>query len=319
MIFGLEFMDPWRLLILLLIPLVIAAYIWALKRKKKTGMRYTNTTLVAQVMPKQSQWRRHLALALSLLSLGALSIAWARPIGTEMAPRERATIVLLIDVSRSMSATDIAPTRLDAAKAAALSFLDELPKQYNVSVVSLALSADGLVPPTTDRTMVTTAINSLDYEDSTAIGEGIRLAMDELGRAPKGDDESNAPGAIVLMSDGGDNWGYSPKLAAQECATKHWPIYSVAYGTDTGYVDFEGQRNPVPPDTALLGEISSITGGKLYTAQDADQINRIYESISSQVGQVPVEKEVTAQWAGYGLAFAVVAALAAVSLAARWP
>lgn len=317
--FGLDFLNPERLWVLVLVPLLIAAYIWAVRRKKKTGMRFTNTTILSRVVPRQSQWRRHLAVALSVAALVSLSFAWARPNGVEMVPRERATIVLVIDISNSMLATDVKPNRLDAAKQAAISFVKSLPEKYNLALVSLSGSPSVRLPPTLDRVMAQQAINSLKVQDTTAVGEGIYTALTALQMAPKGDDGSIAPGAIVLLSDGQNTAGRSPQQAANEAAKAKVPIYTIAYGTQNGYVDLDGKREPVPPDTDLLRTLASMTGGATYSAESLDQLDRVYTNIRSEVGYMPVKKEITALWAGYGLAFAVVAALAAVSLGARWP
>lgn len=315
----LTFLNPERLWVLLLVPLLVAGYIFLVLMKKKTGMRFTNTAILGQVVPRQSQWRRHLAVALSLAALVALSLAWARPNGIEMQPRERATVVLVLDTSLSMQATDVKPSRLDAAKEAALTFVKALPAQYNLSVVSLSGNPSVRLPPTTDRLQAQQAIRSLKLQESTAVGESIYTALAALAQAPKGTDSTPAPGAIVLLSDGQNTAGRSPLQAAAEAKKQNVPVYTIAYGTENGYVDLDGKRERVPPDKALLSSLAAATGGQTYTAENLDQLGRVYNNIRSEVGQTPVKKETTALWAGYGLAFAVVAALAAVSLGARWP
>ena len=315
------FLNPERLWILLLVPLLIAAYLVMLRLKKRVGMRFTNTSLLAQVMPRQSQWRRHLAVALSLLSLIALSFAWARPNGIEMVPRERATVVLVIDISQSMAATDVKPNRLEAAKQAALEFVKDLPAKYNLSLVSLSGNPSVRLPPTTDRTQARLAIQSLKVQDSTALGEAVYVGLDALKMAPAapGGDPTPAPGAIVLRSDGQNTAGRSPVQSAKAAQKAGVPIYTIAYGTANGYVDLDGKREQVPPDPQALSALAAASGGRTYTAEDLGQLSRVYDNIRSEVGQTPTKKETTAIWAGYGLAFAVVAALAAVSLGARWP
>ena len=313
------FLAPERLWILIVVPLLIAGYVYLVLRKKKTGMRFTNTAVLARVVPKQSQWRRHLAVALSLAALVALSFAWARPNGIEMVPRERATVVVVIDISQSMQATDVRPTRLDAAKEAALTFVRALPAQYNVAVVGLSGNPSVRLPPTTDRVQVQQAISSLKLQDSTAVGESVYTALNALQLAPKGTDSTPPPGAIVLLSDGQNTAGRSPAQAAAEAKKQDVPVYTIAYGTDNGYVDLDGKRERVPPDKELLASISQASGGQTFSAENLDQLNKFYNNIRSEVGQTPTKKETTALWAGYGLAFAVVAALAAVSLGARWP
>ena len=314
-----SFLAPERLWVLIVVPLLIVGYVYLVLRKKKTGMRFTNTAILARVVPKQSQWRRHLAVALSLAALVALSLAWARPNGIEMVPRERATVVMVIDTSQSMAATDVQPTRLDAAKQAAHTFVKTLPEQYNVAVVSLSGNPALILPPTTDRAQAQQAINSLKLADSTAVGESIYVALSALQLAPKGTDSSPAPGAIVLLSDGQNTAGRSPTQAAAAAKKAGVPVYTIAYGTENGYVDLDGERNRVPPDKALLTNIAQSSGGAAFSAENLDQLNKVYNNIRSEVGQTPTKKETTALWAGYGLAFAVVAALAAVSLGARWP
>ena len=160
LILGVSFLSPARLLILLVIPLLVLGYLFASRRKNRRGMRFTNTSMLDVVVPKQSQWRRHVAVALSLLSLITLTAAFARPKTTVEVPRERATIVVVIDASQSMAATDVAPNRLAAAKQAAIQFVNELPEKYNVSVVSMAGNVSILVPPTLQHNTVETAINA---------------------------------------------------------------------------------------------------------------------------------------------------------------
>ncbi|MCW2804044.1 MAG: Ca-activated chloride channel [Propionibacteriaceae bacterium] len=321
MIPELAFLAPERLLILLVIPLLIAAYIFASRRKNRRGMRFTNTSMLAVVVPKQSQWRRHVAVALSILSLVTLTAAFARPKTQVDVPRERATVVLVIDASLSMQATDVQPTRLDAAKAAAVDFVEKLPEKYNVSVVSMAGSASILVPPTLAHNTVENAINSIQLQESTAIGEGIATAMRALQQAPKDPNkpDSVAPGAVVLLSDGSNTAGRAPQQAAAEARNAKVPVYTIAYGTENGYVDLDGKREPVPVNHNEMKEIAQISGGQYFAAATADQLKDVYGNIGSEVGYEKADREVTSRFAGYGLAFAVLAALGAISLGARWP
>jgi len=278
----LAFLAPNRLLILLIIPLLILAYIFASLRKNRRGMRFTNTSMLDVVVPKQSQWRRHLAVALSLLSLITLTAAFARPKTQVDVPRERATVVMVLDASLSMQATDVKPTRLDAAKQAAIDFVNKLPEKYNVSVVSMAGSCAILVPPTTAHHTI-------------------------------------APGAIVMLSDGFNTTGRAPQQAAAEARAAKVPIYTIAYGTENGYVDLEGKREPVPVDHEEMQRIAAATNGEYFAAATADQLKKVYVNIGSDVGYEKADREVTARFAGYGLALAVLAALGAISLGAKWP
>jgi Ca-activated chloride channel family protein len=317
----LAFLSPNRLLILLVIPLLVLAYILAMHRKNRRGMRFTNTSMLDVVVPKQSQWRRHLAVALSLLSLITLTAAFARPKTQVDVPRERATVVVVIDASLSMEATDVQPNRLAAAKQAAIDFVKSLPPKYNVAVVSLSGNPNVLVPPTIAHNTVENAINTITLQESTAIGEGIITAMRALEQAPK--DPSNpkaiAPGAIVMLTDGTNTAGRSPQQAAAEAKNAKVPIYTIAYGTENGYVDLDGKREPVPVDHELMREIARISGGEYFAAATPDQLKKVYTNIGSEVGYEKADREVTARFAGYGLALAVLAALGAISLGAKWP
>jgi Ca-activated chloride channel family protein len=315
------FLSPERLLILLVIPVLVLVYIFASRRKNRRGMRFTNTSMLDVVVPRQSQWRRHLAVALSLLSLITLTAAFARPKTEVDVPRERATVVLVLDASLSMQATDVQPTRLDAAKQAANEFVAALPEKYNVSVVSMAGASSVLVPPTTAHNTVETAINSIQLQESTAIGEGIATAMSALQQAPKDpkNPESIAPGAIVLLSDGSNTTGRSPQQAAAAAKAAKVPIYTIAYGTENGYVDLDGKREPVPVNHEEMQQIADLSGGDYFSAATADQLKKVYSNIGSEVGYEKADREVTARFAGYGLALAVLAALGAISLGARWP
>ncbi len=321
LIAQLAFLSPGRLFILLVIPLLVLAYIFASRRKNRRGMRFTNTSMLAAVVPKQSQWRRHVAVALSMLSLITLTAAFARPKTQIDVPRERATVVLVIDASLSMQAADVKPTRLDAAKAAAIEFVAALPDKYNVSVVSMAGSVSILVPPTLAHNTVENAINSIQLQESTAIGEGIATGLRALGQAPKDpqNPSSVAPGAIVLLSDGASTVGRAPQQTAAEARKAKVPVYTIAYGTENGYVDLDGKREPVPVNHEQMQEIAKISGGQYFAAATADELKQVYENIGSEVGYEKADREVTARFAGYGLAFAVLAALGAISLGARWP
>lgn len=317
----LAFMAPQRLLFLLVIPAIVLAYVFASRRKNRRGMRFTNTSMLDVVVPRQSQWRRHLAVALSLLSLITLTAAFAQPKTQVDVPRERATVVVVIDASLSMQATDVQPTRLAAAKQAASQFVQQLPDKYNVSVVSMAGSPAILVPPTLAHNTVENAINTIQLQDSTAIGEGIATAMSALQQAPKdpANPDSVAPGAIVLLSDGSNTTGRSPLQAAAAAKAANVPVYTIAYGTENGYVDLDGKREPVPVDHEQMQQIAAASGGQYFAAATAAELKQVYENIGSEVGYEKADREISARFAGYGLALAVLAALGAISLGARWP
>lgn len=314
-----EFLTPDRLWALLAIPVLIIAYLVALRMKANKGIRFTNTGILGAVVPKQPRWVRHLAVAMSLFSLAALTLAWAQPLGIDKVPRERATVIMVVDTSRSMAATDVEPNRLDAAKDAAQNFIKQLPTGYNVSVVELSGAPAVRVPPTVDRGVVERAINSLELADGTAIGGALELAVKAVDQAPVGDGEEPAPAMIVLLSDGSNTEGPAPDNAVAVAVQRKLPIFTIAYGTDNGWVDLDGKRERVAPNRALLTQIAERTGGEGLDATSADRLKDAYSKIGSSIGYEEVKKPVTANYAFGALGFALVAALGAVMMAARWP
>lgn len=312
-----QFQTPWVLALWVLIPILLVMYIVFSRMRSKRGMRFTNTGVLDAVMPRQSQWVRHVAVALSLISLAFLIGAFARPQGIERVPRERATIVVVLDVSQSMQAIDVEPNRLDAAKESAIEFINDLPAGYNVAVVSLSGEPKVVAAPTTDRPAVERVINALELEDSTAVGDAITAAMKALDMAPEADDGSKAPGAVVLLSDGQNTAGEDPVTAAGAAKEQDVPIFTIAYGTANGYVDLDGERQAVPPDPETLEKIADTTGGEAYSADSADALSNVYKKAGSEIGYEEVKTETTANWALFAFVAAALAAVGAVLLGAR--
>lgn len=315
-----EFQNPERLWTLALLPVLIIVYLILLRLKGRVALRFTNTGVLARVVGSQRRWTRHLAVAMSLASLVALGLAYANPLGTERQPRERATVVMVIDTSLSMSADDVPPDRLTAAKEVATGFIQELPDSYNVAVVAMDATPSIVVPPTTDRGVTERAIDALELADGTAIGDSISTALRAVDQAPPGNDEDEpAPAMIILLSDGTNTEGPAPESAAAAADERGIPIFTIAYGTQNGFVDVDGQRENVAPDTDALEGIAELTDGRAVGADDADSLADAYREIGSVVGFEDVKKPITAQYAFFALGFAVIAALGAVMMAARWP
>jgi len=317
--FELGFMRPERLWALLAVPLLLGVYlVWTLV--KRSRVRADRSSLEV-LFPKRKSWKRHVAVVAAIASLASLTLAWATPNGYVDVPKDRATVFLVMDVSLSMQATDVAPTRLSAAEEAAKGFIDELPAGFNVSLISFAATATLLVPPTTDRDLVAAAIDNLKLLQSTAIGEGIYCALDSLVLIPPDPDHPNdpAPAVIVLISDGESNQGRNSAQAAQDAKTMQIPVFTIAYGTPGGYIMDHGVKNPVPVNKEELRNIANISGGKAYSADSLSQLKEVYSGISRSVGYVKQESEITEQFVGYAAVFGVIALLGVMSLAARWP
>lgn len=317
---ALEFMYPVRLWALLIIVVIAAIYLLLASRTQSRKRRPANR--LARVVPKDAAWKRHGAVLLALLSIASLVVAWAVPMGYANQPRDRATVVVAIDVSWSMESEDITPSRIDVAKDSAKQFIGTLPPGFNVAIVAFAGTSRLVVPPTVDRGAAERAIDALELAPSTAIGEGIYSALDSLALVPPDPDdpERGAPAVIVLLSDGATNMGRSSAGAAEVAAERGVPVHTIAYGTDSGYVvDDAGRRQRVPVDHYELNEIARISGGTKYAAESAGELHETYSAISESVGYEKVPAELTDRYAGLALIFAVLAALGVISLGARWP
>jgi Ca-activated chloride channel family protein len=232
--------------LLLLIPLLVVLYLLMVRRKRNRSAQL-GKTMFDLVIPRDRTWLRHLAVGLSILSLLTLTLAFAKPKDQVSVPRERATIVVTIDVSLSMEAKDVDPNRLDAAKAAAEQFVTSLPPKFNVALVTFAGTATTLVPPTLDRGAVTAAIRSLRPQASTALVRGYTPRW-PLAQVPDPDNPKPLHPRIVFFSDGKTQVGRPSDQAAMAAEARSDPIYTIAYGTTGGYIDIGGRREPVPVD-----------------------------------------------------------------------
>jgi Ca-activated chloride channel homolog len=316
---NLEFLLPHRLWWLLVPIGITVLYVFLLlRRAPATPSRPSN---LSRILPRDRAWKRHLAVGAAVLSLVSLVVAYAKPKDYTEVPRERATVIVAIDVSRSMMAQDVKPSRLAAAQTAAKDFVASLPPRFNVALVSFAATAEPLVPPTTDRGAVERAIDGLQLQPSTAIGEGIYTSLDQLKLVPPDpkDPKAVAPAAIVLLSDGATNSGRSSLQAAKDSKKLNVPIYTIAYGTANGYVLENGVRQPVPVNHGELLDVARASGGKKLSAESADQLGKVYRTIAQDIGYEKVFVEVTQRYAGLALLCGFVAALSVISLAARWP
>lgn len=315
-----SFFHPERLWLLGVVPVLLLAYLLLLRRKASRS-RTHGIDRLDKVMPRQASWKRHVAVAAAVLSLASLVVAFAQPKDSVNVPRERATVVIAVDVSRSMDAVDVEPNRLVAAKEAASGFIDMLPRGFNVSLVAFAGSSSIITPPTQDRGLVKRAIENLQLAPSTAIGEGIYSSLDALALVPPDPmhPDEPTPGAVVLLSDGFTNIGRSSAVAARDAREAGIPVHTIAYGTPNGYVVSNGRREPVPVNPAELATVARESGGEAFTAGSRDELQRVYGSIARSVGYEQVDQEVTEFYAGIALGFAVLASLGVLSLAARWP
>jgi Ca-activated chloride channel family protein len=318
---AITFGSPGALLALLAIPAVIGVYALAQQRRRRYVVRFTAVPVLAGVLAEGgvSRWRRHLPAALLLAALAALLLALAKPQTTVAVPVEKATVMLVTDASGSMRADDVSPTRLAAAQQAARDFLGKVPEELQVGAVSFSDVPQSVAPPSTERDDVRGLVDGLVADGGTAAGDALQAALDALEDAKVGG-EHRPPAAIILLSDGATTTGADPVQVAREAAKRKIPIYTVALGTPDGTVPGGfGGSIPVPPDPETLREISRVSGGKAYTAGDADQLSAVYENLGSRLGTKHEEREVTAAFAAGGLVLLLGAAFAGLKTTGRLP
>lgn len=338
---------PWFLLLLGLIPLILAAYFWLQRRRRRYALRYSSLLLVREALPQMSRIRRYLPLALFLLALAGLAIAMSRPYAVVQIPTGQATIILAMDVSRSMCSIDIRPNRLEVAKSAALSFIQNQKSNTQIGIVAFAGFAELIQPPTTDQEALQAAITGLTTGRRTAIGSAILEALDAIAEinenvapsvrnpvfeaqptpVPEG---AYAPDIIVLLSDGASNAGPLPLEAAQQAAARGVRIYTIGYGTENGGVmdcgdQFQmdnwfgggGQGFGGDPqfggwfrrsiDEPTLREIAAMTGGEYYSATSADELNNVFRGLPTYLATREEISEISVVFAAVGALLALLA------------
>jgi Ca-activated chloride channel family protein len=305
-----SFASPYVLLLLLALPVLVGLYASEQQRRRRAATAFAVQRMQPSVAPRRPRWRRHLPMLAFLFAMLILIAAAARPQRTVATPVERASIMLTTDVSGSMTATDVQPNRLVAAKQAARAFLDKVPARVNVGVMAFNQTPTVLASPTTDREAARNAIAKMTPSGGTASGEAIATSIAALRSNPKsqsGAQQQPAPAALVLLSDGKSTSGRSAVQAAQAAAQAGIRIYTVALGTDSGTITVPRKgggtvTQPVPPDPQALQQIAQAAGGKSFTASTTSGLSEVYQKLGSQLGHKTTKKEITAEFAGGGLA-----------------
>ncbi|MCK9520643.1 MAG: VWA domain-containing protein [Dehalococcoidia bacterium] len=329
------FVWPVALLALLLIPLAVIGYMAAQQRRARFALHFTNLDLLANIVDETPGWRRHVPTALYLAGLAALIIALARPEVVVSVPREEATVILVTDISGSMNAEDVEPTRLVAAQEAANVLIEELPEGFRVSLVTFSTAVQTRVMPTTDREAVRAALEALQANGGTAMGDALMHSLDlaQLEQQARNGDPGTtptptpqqapgdeAPVVVVLLSDGYNTAGSAdPLQAADRAAEFGLPVFTVALGTQDGIVqvpDSAGNLRTVrvPPDEETLEEIAERTGARFFTAPDASELRGIYEALGSTIGYDEEDREITPAF----VAAAIFAITAGGALSLLW-
>ena len=314
-----NFAHPWFFLFLLLV--LVALYVITQYSRQKRILRFANMELLETVAPQgPSRWR-HVPAILLIASLVLLTIAMAGPQNDVRIPRNRAVVMLTIDVSQSMRATDVEPSRLVAAQEAAKQFADQLTPGINLGLIAYAGTATVLVSPTTNREATKTALDKLQLADRTATGEAIftsRQAIATVGGVIGGGDDGPPPARIVLMSDGKETVPSNPDnpkgafTAARTAKDQGVPISTVSFGTPYGYVEINDQRQPVPVDEDMLSKIAELSDGNHYSASNLQQLKEVFSSLQDQIGYETVKGDASVGWLRLGAATLALAALAAL-------
>lgn len=318
---------PWFFLFFFVILGLIAMYVLVQRARERRVLRFANLELLESVAPlRPSRWR-HLPAILLVASLSLLTIAMAGPTNDVRIPRNRAVVMLVIDVSQSMRATDVAPSRLAAAQEAAKQFADQLTPGINLGLISYAGTAQVLVAPTTNREATKVAIDKLQLADRTATGEAIFTALQSIatvGAVIGGGDEP-PPARIVLMSDGKETVPSNPDnpkgafTAARTAEDQGVPVSTVSFGTPYGYVEINDQRQPVPVDDAMLKKIADLSGGSAYTASSLEQLKEVFSTLQEQIGYETIKGDASTGWLRLGSVLLAVAAVAALLINRRLP
>jgi Ca-activated chloride channel homolog len=310
------FAHPWSLLLLALVMALLVGYVVVIRRRARRPLRFANMAVLESVAPTRRRRLRHLPAALTVIALALLVLAIAAPTAEARVPRTRAVVMLVIDVSESMVATDVEPNRLAAAKAAGQRFADELTPGINLGLIEFAGNATVLAPPTTDRAKVKSAIDGLQVEERTATGEGIFTALQSIAAtdAVLGGGDGPPPARIVLESDGAETVPSNPEAprgaftAAHAAHDQGVSISTVSFGTKAGVVDLNGQSVPVPVDDSTLQKITEISGGTAYHAASQSELENVYATLQDTIGYTTVPSDASLGWMRFG-AFALAAAV----------
>ena len=308
------FVAPARLGLLVLVAGLAFAYLLAQRRRPRYAVRFTNLDLLDVVAPDRPGVRRHVPAAAVLAAAGAMVLALAHPVRPVLVSRATGAVVVAVDVSPSMMATDVRPTRLASARQAVARFAELLPDQIELGLVSFAGTAVVTVPPTSDHELVRRALEQLQFRSQTAVGEAIHASLDALG-AERGAGES----AVVVLSDGATTTGRPDDAAAERARISGVPVSTIAFGTPGGTVVLGGETLTVPPDGSALRAIAEATGGRFFEAASGAELAGVYRAIGRSVTTAEELQDLTAWFVGAALSALLLASALALAWFARLP
>jgi len=313
------FAHPLLLLALLALPAALVLRRMLAHRARRNAIRFTGVSTLAELVPAAGRLRSHFPIALFLAAVAALALALAKPERTVGVPVERASVVLVTDVSRSMKADDVDPSRLEAARQAGERFLDRAPRQLRIGSVTFSDRPQIVESPSDDRGQARSVLDGLVADGGTATGDGLSAALDSLER-DRGKDGKRTPAAILLLSDGESTVGRDPVEVAREAGRRGVPVYTVALGTESAVVEGpNGELLPVPPDPETLRRMSKVSKGQAFTAKQSGELDKVYEALGSRIGQKKEKREMTSGFAGLGAVLLIGAAGLALRFGGRLP
>ncbi len=321
------FAHSWFFLFLFVVVGLAALYVVLQLARQRRMLRFANMELLESVAPRRSSRWRHLPAILLVLSLVLFTVAMAGPTNDVRIPRNRAVVMLVIDVSQSMRATDVAPNRMAAAQEAAKQFAEELTPGINLGLIEYAGTATVLVSPTTNRDATKVALDKLQFADRTATGEGIFTALQAIATvgAVIGGGDKPPPARIVLFSDGKETMPTNPDnpkgafTAARTAKDQGVPISTISFGTPYGFVEINDQRQPVPVDDSTMKRVADLSGGSWYSASSLGELKAVYASLQQQIGYETIKGDASTGWLRLGALVLAVAALAALLINRRLP
>jgi Ca-activated chloride channel family protein len=321
------FAHTWWFLFLLVVVGLVVAYVLAQLARQRRVLRFANMELLESVAPQRPNRWRHLPAILLVASLVLFTIAMAGPTQDVRIPRNRAVVMLVIDVSQSMRATDVEPNRMAAAQVAAKQFAGELTPGINLGLIAYAGTATVLVSPTTNRDATKLAIDKLQFADRTATGEGIFTALQAIATvgAVIGGGDTPPPARIVLFSDGKETVPSNPDnpkgayTAARTAKDQGVPISTISFGTPYGYVEINDQRQPVPVDDETMKKVAELSGGESFSASNLSELKSVYATLQEQIGYETIKGDASTGWLRLGSLVLALSALAALLINRRLP
>ncbi|HET6950239.1 MAG TPA: VWA domain-containing protein [Acidimicrobiales bacterium] len=315
-----RFLVEWRLWLLLGVGAMAGVWVAVALQRRTHVLRLTTVEMLDVVAPRQPGWRRHVPAVLFLLALTALIVGFARPVRATRIGEERATVILAIDTSLSMEADDVDPNRLAVAEEAARAFVDDLPPDLNVGLVTFNGSTTVAVAPSADRDALDAALSDLELGEGTAIGDAVFTSLEAVASAPAGEDGEPAPGRIVVMSDGETTVGRLNGDAAAAAAEAGVPVDTIAFGTPEGVIEDDlGVETPVPVAPEPLAEIAATTGGRAFEAGSLDELSTVYDDIGRVVGFETADRDISGWFVGAGILLMAVAGALSLAWSQRLP